>query len=119
MTKRTFKNFLRSAILIILSVAMVAFPVGCDEADNNTNIYTYVDDAVPVGAIGDVENFETSDETPLKKRVAITFDDGPHNVFTQAIVDELDKYGFHATFFVVGNRVDGSEYGGGKTIPYI
>ena len=42
-----------------------------------------------------------------KKRVAITFDDGPQNYDerTKKIVDELDLYGFHATFFVVGNRV--------------
>ncbi len=54
-----------------------------------------------------------------KKRVAMTFDDGPHNKRTQEIVDELDKYGFTATFFVVGNRIDGTEYNGAKTIKYI
>lgn len=61
-------------------------------------------------------------ETPpaaTKKRVAITFDDGPHNVRTREIVDELDKYGFTATFFVVGNRVDGQAYRGGDTVKYI
>ena len=41
-----------------------------------------------------------------RPRVALTFDDGPHNVRTKLIVDELAKYGYHATFFVVGNRVD-------------
>ena len=35
-----------------------------------------------------------------------------------AIVDELEKYGFNATFFVVGNRVDGTAYGGGKAVKY-
>jgi len=43
-----------------------------------------------------------------KKRVAITFDDGPQYANggeTRLIVDELLKYGFTATFFVVGNRV--------------
>ena len=52
------------------------------------------------------------------KRVALTFDDGPHNVRTVKIVDELSKYNFHATFFVVGNRVDGSEYNGGNALKY-
>lgn len=52
------------------------------------------------------------------KRVALTFDDGPHNTRTPAIVDELSKYGFHATFFVVGNRVDGSAYNGGDAMLY-
>ena len=54
-----------------------------------------------------------------KKRVAMTFDDGPHNVRTREIVDELDKYGFTATFFVVGNRVDGGVYRGGETVKYV
>ena len=46
-----------------------------------------------------------------KKRVALTFDDGPQHYQerTKEIVDELEKYGFHATFFVVGNRVAGGD----------
>lgn len=53
-----------------------------------------------------------------KKRVALTYDDGPHNVHTTNIVDELAKYGAHATFFVVGNRVDGTEYNGRAGLEY-
>lgn len=53
-----------------------------------------------------------------RPRVALTFDDGPHNVRTKQIVDELDKYGYHATFFVVGNRVDGTSYSGGAAMVY-
>ena len=52
------------------------------------------------------------------KRVALTFDDGPHVERTPKIVDELAKYGYRATFFVVGNRVDGSEYNGGAAMKY-
>ena len=52
------------------------------------------------------------------KRVALTFDDGPHNLHTKAIVDELSKYGYHATFFVVGNRVDGTDYNGAEALRY-
>ena len=53
-----------------------------------------------------------------KKRVAVTYDDGPHTERTVLIADELAKYGFHATFFVVGNRVDGSKYPGGNAMLY-
>ena len=53
-----------------------------------------------------------------KKRVAITYDDGPHVERTKLIVDELAKYGFNATFFVVGNRVDGTKYSGGEAVKY-
>ena len=49
-------------------------------------------------------NKDTSQSKPQGKVVALTYDDGPHNVRTKAIADELEKYGYHATFFVVGDR---------------
>lgn len=39
------------------------------------------------------------------KQVAITFDDGPHPLITPWILDELDKWGVKATFFLVGKQV--------------
>lgn len=36
--------------------------------------------------------------------VALTFDDGPHPVMTPKILDMLDRYGYRATFFVVGKQ---------------
>ncbi|PLS07100.1 polysaccharide deacetylase family protein [Neobacillus cucumis] len=39
------------------------------------------------------------------KLVAITFDDGPHPIFTPEILDILSKYHAKATFFVAGNKV--------------
>ncbi|MGN1402290.1 MAG: polysaccharide deacetylase family protein [Bacillus sp. (in: firmicutes)] len=41
-----------------------------------------------------------------EKIVSITFDDGPHPVFTPKILDILAKYDAHATFFVAGNKVN-------------
>lgn len=38
------------------------------------------------------------------KKVALTFDDGPHEVFTPKILDTLRAYGARATFFVMGVR---------------
>lgn len=40
-----------------------------------------------------------------KKAVALTFDDGPSRSTTPKALRTLKKYGAHATFFVVGNRV--------------
>lgn len=47
--------------------------------------------------------------TPREKAVALTFDDGPSRAHTGDILNVLQKYGAHATFFVVGDRarVDG------------
>ncbi len=37
--------------------------------------------------------------------VYITFDDGPHPTVTPFVLEQLDKYDAHATFFCVGNNV--------------
>jgi peptidoglycan/xylan/chitin deacetylase (PgdA/CDA1 family) len=36
--------------------------------------------------------------------VALTFDDGPHPVYTPQVLDLLSHYGAHATFFLIGGR---------------
>ena len=41
-----------------------------------------------------------------KKKVALTFDDGPDPVHTLEILSLLDQYQARATFFVLGNHVD-------------
>ncbi|WP_422661286.1 polysaccharide deacetylase family protein [Paenibacillus sp. EC2-1] len=46
------------------------------------------------------------DSSKGDKRVALTFDDGPHPKNTLKILDLLDKYDAKATFFMLGNRVD-------------
>ena len=43
-----------------------------------------------------------SGNTSCGKRIALTFDDGPHPVRTPKILDILGKYGVKATFFIVG-----------------
>ncbi len=37
--------------------------------------------------------------------VALTFDDGPHPTFTRSVLEELDRAGAKATFFVIGEKV--------------
>ena len=41
-----------------------------------------------------------------KKRVALTFDDGPHPRYTPQILDILSEFGVEATFFVVGSNAE-------------
>lgn len=52
--------------------------------------------------------------TKLKKKrekptVYLTFDDGPHPEYTPKILDELNKIGAKATFFVIGKNLQGNE----------
>ena len=44
------------------------------------------------------------------KGVALTFDDGPHPVYTPQLLDLLKRYDIQATFFVVGSKVEKYPY---------
>ena len=43
------------------------------------------------------------------RKVALTFDDGPHPVYTSQLLDGLKKRSVRATFFVVGENIPGNE----------
>ena len=59
-----------------------------DEKMSEYGIDTHVEKAVP------------------EKIVALTFDDGPYTDVTMRILDVLERYDAHATFFVTGDRVN-------------
>ena len=40
------------------------------------------------------------------KTIALTFDDGPDPEWTPKILDVLARHGAHATFFVIGSKVN-------------
>ena len=44
-----------------------------------------------------------------EKRIAITFDDGPHRLYTPKLLDGLKERGIHATFFLVGENIRNNE----------
>ena len=47
----------------------------------------------------------TKEESKNVKRIALTFDDGPHPRYTPQILAVLEEYGIKATFFVIGVNV--------------
>lgn len=49
------------------------------------------------------------DSGTFKRRVALTFDDGPDPVTTPKVLDTLRRRGLKATFFVHGERIPGNE----------
>lgn len=59
---------------------------------------------LPISATKDVEIYR-SVKTEDKK-IALTFDDGPHPTQTEEILSILDEYNITATFFVVGTNVE-------------
>src|SRR3954452_2198253 len=48
-----------------------------------------------------LERFEAGDQI----RAVLTFDDGPDEDATPAVLDALDRFGLKATFFVVGEQL--------------
>lgn len=41
--------------------------------------------------------------------LALTFDDGPHNIYTKKLLDGLRERGVKASFFLVGENIPGNE----------
>lgn len=52
---------------------------------------------------------EIMKEPPFEKMVALTFDDGPHELCTPKLLDGLKSRGVHATFFLMGENIAGNE----------
>lgn len=46
------------------------------------------------------------DELLEEKKIALTFDDGPHPSYTEQLLDGLKERGVHATFFVTGEHAE-------------
>ena len=55
-----------------------------------------------------VNEVEEKEEEPTVeiRRIAITFDDGPHPRYTEQLLDGLKERGVHATFFVTGEHAE-------------
>ncbi len=80
-------NFRKAVLLLLCSFLLAAFPVQASAQyypDNKDNIYVH----------------KKTDE----KKIALTFDDGPHPKKTEKILEVLEKYGVKATFFVIGEN---------------
>ncbi|TYQ14865.1 UNVERIFIED_CONTAM: putative glycosyl hydrolase [Acetivibrio alkalicellulosi] len=52
----------------------------------------------------DTKSLEIWDRGEKSKRIALTFDDGPHPIYTPQILDTLKEHNVKATFFVTGKN---------------
>ena len=113
-----------SIFLLLLSALLVLTACGGDipaMADTEPMTDTqFIENEPTETEPTETEPKETEPQEP-KKRVAITYDDGPAfdndtvQRLTYKIVDEFQKYGGTATFFVLGNRINATT---GKAIQY-
>ena len=76
------------ALLLLVSTAATCWPRDASETDRE--------------AMGEAR-------IPAGPYVALTFDDGPKAATTPILLDGLAQRGVHATFFVIGENVEGNE----------
>lgn len=50
-----------------------------------------------------------SDKIQEAKKIALTFDDGPHQTYTKILLDGLRERNVTATFFLIGESIEGKE----------
>lgn len=90
-------------ILYILLVVLV-FILGIYTYNH---IYSNIEEAsyIKNDVAKDYEDIIIKRGNDSDKLIALTFDDGPDEVFTPQILDILNKHSVKATFFVVGQKV--------------
>lgn len=52
----------------------------------------------------------SAEEEPAPKYIALTFDDGPRADTTAVLLEGLDQRGVKATFFLIGEQIEGNEW---------
>ncbi len=72
-------------------------------SDGNTSITV----TEPESSSGEQDSSANlSEAQPRKKKIAITFDDGPHPVYTLKLLDGLAQRNVKATFFIIGESAE-------------
>ena len=81
-------------------------PAVCTQAD-----LTVRPDAAPFSpAVSTMATAETQPNAALpEKWVCLTFDDGPNARYTPMLLDELKKRNIRASFFLIGENIEGNE----------
>lgn len=97
-------------LVVVLSIVKIYSAVNTgntsQETEENQAQATVETAAAETNAVETVADVAA---TPRPKAVALTFDDGPSRANDGKILNTLQQYGAHATFFVLGDRarVDG------------
>lgn len=86
-----WKKRLKAGALALAVLALAAVPY-CPRPEDGTRRQALGQAKIPAGPY-----------------VALTFDDGPKAATTPALLDGLAQRGVHATFFVIGQNIEGNE----------
>lgn len=90
-------------ILGVLLIATVGYSINNQTLkDKEIGIFNYSGSDI----MRDYEDIIIKKGNNDQKVVALTFDDGPDEVYTPQILDILKKYDVKATFFLVGENIE-------------
>lgn len=93
---------------VAVFLAVFILDVLCVKAMYESYINTKDTLFLPADAGADAKD-EVKEQFSGSKQIALTFDDGPHSVYTPRLLDGLRERGVHATFFLLGENVVGKE----------
>lgn len=85
-----FKCFILFWIDLVLVILLIAINVNGHRKENTLT----------------ETSIELSDNTDNSKKVALTFDDGPHPIYTPQLLEGLKKRDVKATFFIIGKNAE-------------
>lgn len=95
------------AVNLFVTATLAVGLIACDGQDNETA------PQLAAGSAGDAELFQQNSIGNFglsgKKKIALTYDDGPTEEVTSALLKLLRKYNIKATFFLVAKEVEGQE----------
>lgn len=100
--KKTYKFF-----ITIEAIFLMVLICGCIKAEREKKLYDNTLYPVESRAdSGEGEQKEGETEDVEIKKVALTFDDGPNECYTEELLDGLAARGVKATFFLIGKKVE-------------
>jgi len=99
---------MHNRLLASLPLALALFTGGCAQDEPFENLEDAWDELHGVPRSG-CSGVVPPDSGPFGKKIALTFDDGPHSTRTAEVMDILESHGARGTFFVNGRSVNGDD----------
>lgn len=91
---------------IVISVTVILFMIGMAVGAAKVSIMTAARLDSGEASSGGIQQEDVGMEVSEKKKIALTFDDGPDAEYTPMLLDGLKERGVKATFFVIGKQAE-------------
>ncbi len=98
----------RGLLVGIIGLTAIGAAAGIRRNQAETESAAAVSDGTE-DSVSDTTGLPQGMEPGETKKIALTFDDGPHRVYTEQLLDGLAERGVKVTFFLLGTNIDGKE----------